>query len=147
MVGFIDDRRSEYGVEPLEQAIAERLGGDGERLVHHSDRGSQYLIIRYTQRLALAGIEPSVGSRGDSYDNALAESIIGLYRTELVHPRRPWKSLEDPELATLEYVWWFNNHRLLELIGGIPPREREERYRSRLTSQPETVGLTPAGLR
>jgi len=106
----------------------------------------QYLSIRYTERLALAGIEPSVGSRGDSYDNALAESIIGLYKTELIHPRRPWNSLEDLELATLEWVWWFNNHRLLEPIGDVPPAEREEQYRSRLSAQPETVRLTPTGL-
>ena len=139
--------RSDLALDALEQAIAERLGTDSERLVHHSDRGSQYLSIRYTERLALAGIEPSVGSRGDSYDNALAESIIGLYKTELVRPRRPWKSLEDLELATLEWVWWFNNHRLLEPIGDIPPTEREEQYRSRLTSQSETVRLTPTGLR
>jgi transposase InsO family protein len=135
--------RSELALDALEQAIAERLGGESEGLVHHSDRGVQYLSIRYTERLALAGIEPSVGSRGDSYDNALAESIIGLYKTELVHPRRPWTSLEDLELATLEYVWWFNNHRLLEPIGDVPPAEKEQQYRSFPISQPETVGLTP----
>ena len=96
--------------------------------MHHSDRGSQYLSIRYTERLALAGIEPSVGSRGDSYDNALAETIIGLYKTELVYRHGPWSRLEDIELATLEYVWWFNNHRLLKPIGLIPPAEFEESY-------------------
>jgi transposase InsO family protein len=139
--------RSELALDALEQAITERLDGDAARLVHHSDRGVQYLSIRYTERLALAGIEPSVGSRGDSYDNALAESIIGLYKTELVHPRRPWKSMEDLELATLEWVWWFNNHRLLEPIGDIPPAEREEQYRSRLTSQSEPVRLKSNSLR
>jgi hypothetical protein len=99
---------------------------------------TQYLSIRYTERLAEAGIEPSVGSRGDSYDNALAETIIGLYKTELVLPRRPWASTEDLELATLEWVWWFNNHRLLEPIGDIPPAEREEQYRSTLTAQSDS---------
>ncbi|HIF22424.1 MAG TPA: hypothetical protein EYQ27_11065, partial [Gemmatimonadetes bacterium] len=92
--------RSDLALDALEQAITERLGDEGERLVHHSDRGVQYLSIRYTERLALAGIEPSVGSRGDSYDNALAETMIGLYKTELVYPRGPWQSLEDVELAT-----------------------------------------------
>ena len=139
--------RSDLALDALEQAITERLGGETDRLVHHSDRGVQYLSIRYTERLALAGIEPSVGSRGDSYDNALAETIIGLYKTELVHPRRPWTSLEDLELATLEYVWWFNNHRLLEPIGDIPPVEFEQQYHSRLSAQPENAGLTPTGLR
>lgn len=139
--------RSELTLDALEQAITERLDGDAARLVHHSDRGSQYLSLRYTERLALAGIEPSVGSRGDSYDNAMAESIIGLYKTELVHPRRPWTSLEDLELATLEWVWWFNNHRLLEPIGDIPPAEREEQYHSRLAAQNEPVGLKSNSLR
>ena len=139
--------RSELALDALEQAIVERLDGDKGRLVHHSDRGSQYLSLRYTERLALAGIEPSVGSRGDSYDNAMAESIIGLYKTELIHPNRPWNSLEDLELATLEWVWWFNNHRLLEPIGDIPPAEREEQYHSLLTTQSEAVRLTETGLR
>ena len=115
--------RSDLALDALEQAITERLGGDDGRLVHHSDRGSQYLSIRYTERLALAGIEPSVGSRGDSYDNALAETIIGLYKTELIYPRGPWSRIEDVELATLEWVWWFNNHRLFGPLGHIPPRE------------------------
>ena len=139
--------RSELALDALEQAITERLEGDVESLVHHSDRGGQYLSLRYTERLALAGIEPSVGSRGDSYDNALAETIIGLYKTELIELRGPWKRFEDVELATLEYVWWFNNHRLLEPIGDIPPTEREEQYRNRLIAQPETVGLKSNGLR
>ena len=139
--------RSELALDALEQAISERLDDDTASLVHHSDRGGQYLSLRYTERLALAGIEPSVGSRGDSYDNALAETIIGLYKTELIELRGPWSRFEDVELATLEYVWWFNNHRLLSSIGDIPPAEREEQYRSRLTAQPETVGLKSNGLR
>ena len=113
--------RSDLALDALEQAICEREDDAGERLVHHSDRGVQYLSIRYTERLALAGIEPSVGSRGDSYDNALAETIIGLYKTELIRPRGPWRNLEDIELATLEWVWWFNHHRLFEPHGHIPP--------------------------
>ena len=112
--------RSDLALDALEQAICEREDDAGERLVHHSDRGVQYLSIRYTERLALAGIEPSVGSRGDSYDNALAETIIGLYKTELIRPRGPWRNLEDIELATLEWVWWFNHHRLFEPHGHIP---------------------------
>ena len=118
--------RSDLALDALEQAICEREDDAGERLVHHSDRGVQYLSIRYTERLALAGIEPSVGSRGDSYDNALAETIIGLYKTELIRPRGPWRNLEDIELATLEWVWWFNHHRLFEPHGHIPPAEYEE---------------------
>ncbi|KXK48020.1 MAG: integrase catalytic subunit [Nitrosomonas europaea] len=97
-------------------------------LVHHSDRGSQYVSIRYTERLAEAGIEPSVGSKGDSYDNALAETINGLYKTELIHKRAPWKTREDVELATPEWVAWFNNQRLLEPIDYIPPAEAEVNY-------------------
>ena len=127
--------RSELALDALEQAITERLGDDAEALVHHSDRGGQYLSLRYTERLALAGIEPSVGSRGDSYDNALAETVIGLYKTELIYPQGPWTRFEDVELATLEWVWWFNNHRLLEPIGDIPPAEHEELYHSRHDAQ------------
>jgi len=113
----------------------ERLGEEAEQLTHHSDRGGQYCSLRYTERLALAGIEPSVGSRGDSYDNALAETVIGLYKTELIYPHGPWTRFEDVELATLEWVWWFNNHRLLEPIGDIPPAEYEEQYYSRHAAQ------------
>ena len=98
------------------------------RLVHHSDAGSQYLSIRYTNRLAEAGISPSVGSVGDSYDNALAESVIGLYKTELIRQRGPWKDRDQVEYATLEYVDWFNHRRLLEPIGHIPPAEKEANY-------------------
>ncbi len=97
-------------------------------LVHHSDRGSQYVAIKYTERLAEAGIEPSFGSVGDSYDNALAETINGLYKAEVIHRRAPWKSCEAVELATLTWADWFNNRRLLEPIGNIPPAEAEARY-------------------
>jgi len=97
-------------------------------LVHHSDRGSQYVSIRYTERLAEAGIEPSVGSVGDSYDNALAETINGLYKAEVIHRRAPWKSFDAVEFATLEWVDWFNHRRLMEPIRNIPPAEAEDRY-------------------
>jgi putative transposase len=139
--------RSDLALDALEQAIGERLGDDPERLVHHSDRGVQYLSIRYTERLALAGIEPSVGSRGDSYDNALAETIIGLYKTELIYPRGPWSRLEDIELATLEWVWWFNNHRLLGPLGHVPPAEYEEAYYLRFHAPPARETLNSPGLR
>ena len=139
--------RSDLALDALEQAIAERTAENTDRLVHHSDRGVQYLSIRYTERLALAGIEPSVGSRGDSYDNALAESIIGLYKTELIRRGSPWRSFDDVELATLEYVWWFNNHRLLETIGHVPPAEYEAAYYLRLQTPPELEALKPIGLR
>jgi hypothetical protein len=98
---------------------------------HHSDRGSQYLSIRYTERLKQAGLEPSVGSVGDSYDNALAESIIGLYKTEVIRRRGPWRDLEAVEFATLEWVHWFNHRRLLEPIGHVPPAEAEAAYYER----------------
>ncbi|MCP2223413.1 transposase InsO family protein [Bradyrhizobium elkanii] len=104
----------------------DRLRGGG--LVHHSDRGVQYVSIKYTERLAEAGIEPSVGSVGDSYDNALAETINGLYKAEVIHRRGPWRSFDAVEYATLEWVDWFNNRRLLEPIGNIPPAEAEARY-------------------
>ena len=106
-------------------------------LIHHSDRGSQYVSIRYTERLAEVGIEPSVGSKGDSYDNTLAETINGLYKVELIHRRSPWKTIEAVELATLEWVAWFNHQRLLEPIGYIPLAEAEERYYSQLAIQAE----------
>ncbi len=139
--------RSDLALDALEQAISERLGAECEQLVHHSDRGVQYLSIRYTERLALAGIEPSVGSRGDSYDNALAETIIGLYKTELVYPRGPWSRIEDVELATLEWVWWFNNHRLLGPLGHVPPREYEELYYSSQNAPVEPLTLKSNSLR
>ena len=117
-----------FVLDALEQAVHERRPLQGGGLVHHSDRGSQYLAIRYTERLAEAGIEPSVGSVGDSYDNALAETVIGLFKTEVIHPRGPWRSREAVEFATLEWVEWFNHRRLLEPIGNIPPAEAEARY-------------------
>jgi transposase InsO family protein len=110
--------------------------------LHHSDRGSQYVSIRYTERLAEAGIEPSVGSRGDSYDNALAETINGLYKTELIHRRAPWKTKESLELATLQWVHWFNHQRLLEPIGYIPPAEAEANYWRQLAEQSEMAAST-----
>jgi putative transposase len=117
-----------FVLDALEQALHERRPVRRGGLVHHSDRGSQYVSIRYTERLAEAGIEPSVGSVGDSYDNALAETINGLYKAELIHRRGSWRSFEAVELATLNWVDWFNNRRLLEPIGNIPPAEAEERY-------------------
>jgi transposase InsO family protein len=119
--------RTDVALDALEMAIWRRHGGlDG--LVHHSDRGSQYLAIRYTERLAEAGAVTSVGSRGDSFDNALAETIIGLYKTELVRRRGPWKGLDEVEYATLEWVDWFNHRRLLEPIGYVPPAEFEATF-------------------
>ena len=117
-----------FVLDALEQALHERRPVQGGGLVHHSDRGSQYLALRYTERLAEAGIEPSVGSVGDSYDNALAETINGLFKAEVIHRRGPWRSFEAVEFATLEWVDWFNTRRLLEPIGNIPPAEAEARY-------------------
>jgi transposase InsO family protein len=138
--------RSDLALDALEQAISERQDDAAEALVHHSDRGVQYLSIRYTERRAKAGIEPSVGSRGDSYDNALAESVIGLFKTEVIRRRGPWRSLEDVEFATLEWVWWFNYHRLLEPIGHIPPVEHEEAYYRRQEGQAEVATLNSGAL-
>ena len=118
---------TDFVLDALEQALHARRGPASRSLIHHSDRGSQYVSIRYTERLADAGIEPSVGSVGDSYDNALAETINGLYKAEVIH-RRSWKSREAVELATLEWVDWFNHRRLLEPIGNIPPAEAEAAY-------------------
>lgn len=132
--------RSDLALDALEQALYDRGGGDG--LVHHSDRGVQYVSIRYTERLAEAGIEPSVGSVGDSYDNALAESVIGLYKTEVIHRRGPWRHAEAVEFATLEWVDWFNNRRLLEPIGNIPPAEYEEVYYRSQETPAMVVGVT-----
>jgi len=120
--------RAQFVLDALEQALHERRPARNTGLVHHSDRGAQYLSIRYTERLAEAGIEPSVGSVGDSYDNALAETVIGLFKTEVIHRRGPWRNLEAVEFATLEWVDWFNNRRLLEPIGNIPPAEAEARF-------------------
>jgi putative transposase len=120
--------RADFVLDALEQALYARKPFGVDRLVHHSDRGVQYVSIRYTERLAEAGLEPSVGSVGDSYDNALAESIIGLYKAEVIHRRTSWRRPEDVEWMTLNWVDWFNNRRLLEPIGNIPPVEKEAAY-------------------
>lgn len=130
---------TDFVLDALEQALYARQPERDSRLVHHSDRGSQYVSIRYSERLTEAGVEPSVGSKGDSYDNALAETINGLYKAELIHRRAPWKTKEAVELATLEWVSWFNHHRLLEPIGYIPPAEAEANYYRQLASQATTV--------
>ena len=131
--------KTDFVLDALEQALYARQRQRDGALVHHSDRGSQYVSIRYTERLAEAGIEPSVGSRGDSYDNALAETINGLHKAELIHRRAPWKSREAVELATLEWVSWFNHRRLLEPIGYVPPAEAESHYYRQLASQAEVA--------
>ena len=130
IVGWRASRTAHAGfvLDALEQALHDRQPMRGGGLIHHSDRGSQYLSIRYTERLAEAGVEPSVGSVGDSYDNALAETINGLYKAEVIHRRGPWRSFEAVEFAMLEWVDWFNHNRLLEPIGDIPPAEAEARY-------------------
>ena len=133
---------TDFVLDALEQALYDRQPERAESLVHHSDRGSQYVSIRYTERLAEAGIEPSVGSPGDSYDNALAETINGLYKAELIHRRAPWKTRESVELATLEWVHWFNHIRLLEPIGYIPPAEAEANYWRQLASETTPVAST-----
>ena len=131
--------RTDLALDALEQAIWSRP--DLQELVHHSDRGCQYLSIRYTERLAEAGIEPSVGSVGDSYDNALAETVIGLYKTEVIRKRGPWRTLEAVELATLEWVDWWNHRRLLEPIGDVPPVEFEQMYHQRQQAPAMGVGV------
>ena len=134
--------RTDFVLDALEQALYDRQPAQADDLVHHSDRGSQYVSIRYTERLAEAGIQPSVGSRGDSYDNALAETINGLYKAELIHRRAPWKTKESVELATLHWVHWFNHIRLLEPIGYIPPAEAEANYWRRLAAPAEFAAST-----
>jgi len=134
--------RTDFVLDALEQALFDRQPERADTLIHHSDRGSQYVSIRYTERLAEAGIEPSVGSRGDSYDNALAETINGLYKAELIHRRAPWKSKAAVELATLEWVAWFNHHRLLAPIGYIPPAEAEANYYRSLATQSVAEAIT-----
>ena len=129
---------TDFVLDALEQALHARQPERDGALTHHSDRGSQYVSIRYTERLAEAGIEPSVGSKGDSYDNALAETINGLYKAEVIH-RRSWPNRESVELATLEWVSWFNHHRLLGPIGYIPPAEAEANYYRQLASQTSMV--------
>ena len=130
IVGWRASRTAHAGfvLDALDQALHDRRPVKRGGLVHHSDRGSQYVSIRYSERLAEAGIEPSVGSVGDSYDNALAETINGLYKAEVIHRRGPWRNFEAVEFATLEWVDWFNHRRLLEPIGNIPPAEAEKRY-------------------
>lgn len=134
IVGWRASRSAHAGfvLDALEQALHDRRPTSGGGLVHHSDRGVQYVSIKYTERLTDAGLEPSVGSVGDSYDNALAETINGLYKTEVIRKRGPWRNLEAVEFATLEWVDWFNNRRLLEPIGNIPPAEAEARYYANL---------------
>jgi putative transposase len=134
--------RSDLALDALEQALYDRQLDSTERLIHHSDRGVQYLSIRYTERLAEAGIEPSVGSTGDSYDNALAESVIGLYKTEEIYRRGPWKGVEDVELATLEWVAWYNTRRLLEPLGYVSPDEFEQAYYRHNSASAELATLT-----
>ena len=119
-------RQTQFVLDALEQALCERRPKKG--LTHHSDRGGQYLSIRYTERLGEAGLEPSVGSVGDSYDNALAETIIGLFKTEVIHRLGPWKSVDAVEWETLKWVDWFNNRRLLGPVGNIPPAEAERNF-------------------
>ena len=126
--------RTDFVLDALEQALYARQPERDGALTHHSDRGSQYVSIRYSERLAEAGIEPSVGSKGDSYDNALAETINGLYKAELIHRRAPWKTRESVEMATMEWVSWFNSQRLLGPIGYIPPAEAEANYYRRLAT-------------
>ena len=137
IVGWRVSRTAEasFVLDALEQAIHARRPAQGGGLIHHSDRGSQYLSIRYTERLAEAGIAPSVGSVGDSYDNALAETVIGLFKTEVIRRAGPWRSIEAVEFATLEWVDWFNNRRLLEPIGNIPPAEAEASYYAELETR------------
>ena len=127
---------TDFVLDALEQALYARQPDRGN-LIHHSDRGSQYLSIRYSERLDDAGIAPSVGSKGDSYDNAMAETVNGLYKAEVIHRRNSWKSREQLELATLTWVAWFNNHRLLEPIGYIPPAEAEAQYYRQLEKAPK----------
>ncbi|ERS07454.1 transposase IS401 [Alcanivorax sp. PN-3] len=129
-----NNMKTEFVLDALEQALYARQPGRSDNLIHHSDRGSQYVSIRYTERLAEAGVEPSVGSKGDSYDNALAETINGLYKAELIH-RQSWRSREAVEIATLKWVHWFNHQRLLGSIGHIPPAEAEANFYQQHTGQ------------
>ena len=125
---------TDFVLDALEQALLRRGTDDLPDVVHHSDRGVQYVSMRYTTRLAAAGIAPSVGRRGDSYDNALAESVIGLYKTEVIGRRDRWQGLEDVEFATLRWVDWFNHRRLFGPIGYVPPAEYEARYYQQATA-------------
>jgi transposase InsO family protein len=134
--------RTDLALDALDQALYDRQRDGAERLIHRSDRGTQYLSIRYTERLADAGIECSVGSTGDSYDNALAESVIGFYKTEVIRRRAPWKAIDEVEFATLEWVAWYNTRRLLEPLGYLPPDEFEQAYYHRQTASAELAVLT-----
>jgi putative transposase len=125
---------TDFVLDALEQAVYDRRPTHADGLIHHSDRGSQYVSIRYSDRLSEAGINPSVGSTGSAYDNALAETINGLYKTEVIHRKAPWRTKAAVELATLEWVSWFNHQRLLASIGDIPPAEAEERYYRQLAA-------------
>jgi putative transposase len=129
--------RTDLVLDALEQALYDRETEAG--LIHHSDRGGQYLAIRYTDRLADVGIEPSIGSRGDAYDNALAETIIGLYKTEVIRHLGPWKGIDDVEFATLEWVAWYNSQRLMEPLGYVPPAEYEVQFHRALVDSPTVV--------
>jgi transposase InsO family protein len=138
---------TDFVLDALEQAIYDRCRAGVDDLVHHSDRGTQYVSMRYTERLADAGIAPSVGSRGDSYDNALAESVIGLFKTEVIQRTGPWRHLEAVEFATLDWVDWFNMRRLLEPIGYVPPAEYEARYYEQLARRADvTPAVVPGGI-
>ena len=131
--------KSDLALDALEQALAARAPDAG--LIHHSDRGVQYLSIRYTDRLTEAGIVPSVGSVGDSYDNALAETINGLYKTEVIWKDGPWRGIDPVEYATLVWVDWFNNRRLLEPLGYLPPAEYEKKYYDQIETPAVVAGL------
>ena len=130
--------RTDLALDALEQALHARRDRD-ESLVHHSDRGSQYLSIRYTERLAEAGLEASVGSVGDSYDNALAETIIGLYKTELIEKEGPWKNLERVEYRTFQWVDWYNHRRIMQPLGDVPPKEYEQAYYAQENGQAQAA--------
>ena len=130
--------RTDIALDALEQALHDRRIG-GRALIHHSDRGVQYVSIRYTERLSEVGITPSVGSVGDSYDNALAETVIGLFKTELIRQQGPWRNLEAVEFATLNWVDWFNNRRLLQPNGDLPPAEKETLYFLQLEGSAEAA--------
>jgi transposase InsO family protein len=134
--------RTDLALDALEQALHDRPIAESGRLVHHSDRGTQYLSIRYTERLAEAGIESSVGTTGDSYDNALAETVNGLYKTEVIRRRGPWRGIEDVEFATLTWVAWYNSTRLFEPLGYVSPAEYEAAFYHRQTAPAEAVALT-----
>ena len=120
--------RADIALDAMEQALHDRRIGEQEQLIHHSDRGVEYVAIRYAERLAEVGINPSVGSVGDSYDNALAETINGLYKAELIRQKGLWRGIESVEFATLKWVDWYNNRRLMESIGNVPPAELETEY-------------------